>query len=92
MKKYRPFLLQAPALACVWVTASSAETATYTYDALGRLTASSVSGGTNAGTNTAICYDAAGNRVQYVSSTAGASTCVSPVPSPTPASTPSSSP
>ena len=47
------------------VPASAQETTTYTYDALGRLTGSSVSGGISSGTNTAIQYDPAGNRSRY---------------------------
>ena len=44
---------------------ASGETITYSYDALGRLTASSVDGGPNGGTNTATTFDAAGNRSSY---------------------------
>lgn len=84
MRRNRALLLRASALACVWITASSAETVTYTYDALGRLKASSVTGGAQAGAKSAICYDAAGNRVRYVTTTSGAITCATPAPSPTP--------
>lgn len=45
--------------------AAAQETTTYTYDALGRLTGSTVSGGTASGTKTAITYDQAGNRARY---------------------------
>ena len=41
------------------------ETVTYSYDALGRLVTSSVSGGPSAGVNTAIAYDPADNRTNY---------------------------
>lgn len=43
----------------------AAETTTYTYDALGRLTASSRSGGANSGVNASTTYDSAGNRTNY---------------------------
>ena len=73
--------------------ASSAETVTYTYDALGRLRASSVSGGPDNGTSTAICYDAASNRERYVTTIAGAAACTAaPYPTPTPTPTPSPTP
>lgn len=41
------------------------ETVTYTYDSLGRLVKSTVSGGPNNNTETAISYDPASNRTQY---------------------------
>lgn len=40
----------------------AAETAIYTYDALGRLVTATVSGGPNSGLNTTLVYDAASNR------------------------------
>lgn len=43
----------------------AAETVTYSYDALGRLVSSSVSGGPSSGVNTAISYDPADNRTNY---------------------------
>lgn len=43
----------------------AAETATYTYDALGRVVTSGVSGGPATGTSITMQYDAAGNRVRY---------------------------
>lgn len=55
--------------------AGSAETVTYSYDALGRLRASAVSGGPDNGTSTAICYDPASNRERYVTTIAGAASC-----------------
>jgi YD repeat-containing protein len=70
---------------------SNAETVTYSYDALGRLRASSVSGGADNGTSTAICYDPASNRERYVTAVSGAAACTSaayppsaPLPTPTP--------
>lgn len=59
---------------------AAAETTTFTYDALGRLTASSTSGGTNSGVNTAICMDAAGNRTAYATATSGTASCPSAPP------------
>ena len=38
------------------------ESVTYTYDALGRVVTTAVSGGPNTGLNTALNYDAASNR------------------------------
>lgn len=48
--------------------ANASETITYTYDALGRLTANVASGGPSSGANTAIQYDPAGNRTTYQTS------------------------
>ena len=47
------------------VVADAAETVTYTYDALGRLVATTTSGGPNNGVSTGISYDPAGNRSTY---------------------------
>lgn len=73
--------------------AGNAETITYSYDALGRLRASSVSGGPDNGTNTAICYDPASNRERYVTTKGGTAACTTSTyppsaPLPTPTSTP----
>lgn len=46
------------------------ETATYTYDALGRLIATSTSGGPNSGIAMSTAFDPAGNRTNYTVSTA----------------------
>jgi hypothetical protein len=43
----------------------AAETTTYSYDALGRVTGAVVSGGPSNGLNNAIQYDPAGNRTNY---------------------------
>lgn len=43
----------------------ASETVTYTYDALGRLVATSHSGGVNNGLQTGVSYDPAGNRSNY---------------------------
>lgn len=45
--------------------ASATETTTYTYDALGRLTASAITGSVNNGVQTATALDPAGNRTSY---------------------------
>lgn len=45
--------------------ASAAETITYSYDALGRLTGSVTSGGPNSGVSTGTSFDPAGNRSSY---------------------------
>lgn len=47
------------------LSAQAAETTTYTYDALGRVTGVSHSGGDNDGMATTLSYDPAGNRTQY---------------------------
>lgn len=87
MRKYRRLLLQSCALLGTLAFAANAETVTYSYDELGRLKASAVSGGSNNGTSTAVCYDKAGNRQKYVSAVAAAATCT-PTPSPTPTPAP----
>ena len=54
----------------------ASETQTYTYDALGRLVAVQYSGTVNTGQAHSLCYDAAGNRTQYKSSSSGSlATC-----------------
>jgi hypothetical protein len=63
-----------------WLTASAlglagaaqaGETVTYSYDSLGRLTATSSSGTVNNGATSAIGYDSAGNRSVYAASASG---------------------
>jgi YD repeat-containing protein len=95
MHLHRRVLLLAGCAAAVVIGAASgnAETVTYSYDAQGRLRASSVSGGPNNGTNTAICYDPASNRERYVTTKAGAAACTTSTypptaPLPAPTSTP----
>lgn len=101
MDRRRRLLLGGCALAGLIGAAAvgGAEEVTYSYDALGRLRASSVSGGANDGTNTAICYDAANNRERYVTTVGGAASCTpapypapAPTPTPTPAPTPTPTP
>lgn len=98
MHRYRRLLLLGSCAAAVVIgsVASSAQTVTYSYDAIGRLQASSISGGPNPDVNTMICLDQASNRERYVVAVAGAASCVpppitptpSPVPTPTPTPTP----
>lgn len=80
--------LSAAALAgSAWGT----ETVAYSYDALGRLVAATSSGSVNNNHARSLCYDPAGNRIQYRSDAAGAlATCSggAPAPSPTPTPTP----
>lgn len=59
--------------------ASASETVTYSYDELGRLVASTVSGGPNNTIGTATCFDPAGNRTRYTVG-AGVTSCGSPPP------------
>jgi hypothetical protein len=57
---------------CLWNAAHAAETATYTYDALGRLTNVQTAGGPAAGVQRSYQFDPAGNRTQV--GTSGAAT------------------
>lgn len=50
---------------CVSGAAFAAQTVTYTYDALGRLTGSQVTSGSGSGTTQVFQYDNAGNRIAY---------------------------
>lgn len=81
------------ALLCSTASAAvAAETVTYIYDALGRLTGSTTSGGPNSTIGTATCFDPAGNRTRHTVG-AGVSACGSgPAPTPTPTPTPSNAP
>lgn len=54
------------------VHATASETRTYTYDALGRLVAVQSAGTINDGDANSLCYDPAGNRTLYKSSSSGA--------------------
>lgn len=60
------------------------ETVTYSYDALGRLTGSTIAGGPNNSRQTGTCFDRAGNRMRYDVATSAPSTCPTPSPTPTP--------
>lgn len=71
-------LLLASSTCALAAPAQAGETKTYSYDALGRLVASSSSGTVNNGLATAINYDPAGNRSCYTvtgAPTGSASTC-----------------
>lgn len=67
-------------------SALAQETTTYSYDGLGRLKGSTISGGTNSGRVTGTCFDAAGNRTRYDVATSAPTAC--PTPTPTPTSSP----
>jgi len=69
------------------IAASSlaSESATYSYDALGRLVATTRSGGPNNGIVMGTCFDRAGNRMRYDLATAVPGACPTPTPTPTPA-------
>src|SRR5512138_745284 len=70
--------------ACIFVSvqAQAAQTITYTYDALGRLDKSEVSGGPGGGVIQDYAYDAAGNRSQYVVTGAAQNSVTLSIPSP----------
>lgn len=74
-------LLASAALLSFNASAAAQETVTYTYDALGRLVATSTNGGANNGTTSAYSYDAASNRTNVTVSASGGGT---PTPTPTP--------
>jgi len=59
------------------------ETTTYNYDALGRLSGSSISGGPNNTRKTGTCFDPAGNRTRYDVATSAPGACPTPTPTPT---------
>ncbi|HEX8620988.1 MAG TPA: Calx-beta domain-containing protein [Allosphingosinicella sp.] len=65
-------LLPAASALALAGAAGAAETVTYSYDALGRLTATSTTGTVNNGATTAIGYDPAGNRSSYTAGVGGA--------------------
>ena len=65
------------ALAGISTSAHAQETTSYSYDALGRLASTSTSGGPNSGVVMGTCFDAAGNRTQYLVGAAGAPCSIS---------------
>lgn len=69
-------------------TAEANETQSYSYDALGRLVSTQVSGGPNSGVAVSTQLDPAGNRTRYAVSASGGAAA----PSPTPPSPPPPSP
>ena len=70
------------ALAGASTSAHAQEATTYSYDVLGRLVASTTSGGPNSGIVTGTCFDPAGNRTQYVVAGAGAPCTTAPLAAP----------
>src|SRR3954469_4118123 len=77
MAKSRPCsILCLLAIATLAARADAGETRTYTYDALGRLVATSATGTVNDGQTTNIAYDPAGNRQSYTVAGGGAGTPV----------------
>ena len=73
------------AAAGAWAQSS---TKTYTYDALGRLTAAQTVGGQNNNQTHSLCYDPAGNRQTYKATSDGTVAACTPGPSPSPSPTP----
>lgn len=74
-------LLMTVALFSLGTSAAAQEVVTYSYDALGRLVATSTNGGANNGTTSAYSYDAASNRTNVTVSASGGGT---PTPAPMP--------
>jgi YD repeat-containing protein len=66
--------------ACLSSIAAAADSTTYTYNALGRLTKVQVAGGPANGTQISYQYDASGNRTQYIvsGSTSSGSLTITP--------------
>ncbi len=84
--RLRKASVAAGAIAISMITAAhvdAAETVTYQYDALGRLTKKSSTGTVNTNKSVTVCYDAAGNRKIYKVAANGA-TVACPNPPPTP--------
>lgn len=64
--------------------AGASETKTYSYDALGRLTGSTIVGGPNNTRQIATCFDRAGNRLRYDVATGAPAACPTPAATPAP--------
>lgn len=58
------------------------ESQNYSYDALGRLTGSTISGGPNDTRATSTCFDRAGNRTRQDVATTAPAPCPTPTPTP----------
>ena len=85
MRRIAAWLAGSAATATILSCAALAqETTTYSYDGLGRLQGSSISGGSNSGRKTGTCFDAAGNRTRYDVATSAPAACPTPTPTPTP--------
>ncbi len=67
------------------VGALAQEAATYSYDELGRLTGSVLTGGPNNNRRTGTCFDRAGNRTRYDVAVSAPAACPTPAPTPAPA-------
>lgn len=65
-------------------SAFAQETTTYSYDAQGRLTGSTIAGGPNNSRQTGTCFDRAGNRTRYDVATSTPAVCPTPTPTYTP--------
>lgn len=85
MRKSR-WLLASTTLGLCCGAALAQETINFSYDPLGRLTGSTITGGPNTGRVTGTCFDPAGNRTRYDVKSP------TPTPTPTPCPTPTSSP
>lgn len=95
-KSMKSFAFRGTGLALILMALTAADdTTTFTYDALGRLSVASTSGGPSGAVTTNISYDPAGNRASYQVSSGGAPTPTpgpTPTPTPTPVPTPTPSP
>ncbi len=94
MQRKHGLLAGAACLAIIGGTAVALgqDATTYSYDELGRLTGSMITGGTNNGKRTGTCFDRAGNRMRYDVATATPGACPTPGPVPTPVPTPTPTP
>jgi hypothetical protein len=85
MSRIRSWLAgSAATVAILSCSALAQETTTYSYDGLGRLKGSAITGGTNSGRVTGTCFDAAGNRTRYDVATGTPAACPPPTPTPSP--------
>jgi YD repeat-containing protein len=93
MQKIRYKLLISSALLSVPSFVHATESVAYSYDELGRLVETRVTGGPRGGVTNATSFDPAGNRVTYaVTGVGGVGTPPSPPPAPPPAPPPSPPP
>ncbi|HEX4693128.1 hypothetical protein [Sphingomonas sp.] len=84
MHRKRIYIVATAGILAIGGAAMAQETTSYTYDALGRLTGSTISGGPNDTRKTGTCFDAAGNRTRYDVATSAPAACPTPTPTPTP--------
>lgn len=94
MQRKHGLLAGAACLAIISGTAVALgqDATTYSYDELGRLTGSTITGGANNGKRTGTCFDRAGNRMRYDVAAAAPGACPAPGPVPTPVPTPTPTP